>query len=145
MAKYVSRAPKRPKKSKVIIFLNIVIGLLAALVIICLIGLVSSNRDSSYNRQFGDSYSSYSLERGEYSELINEYERDYGILGMVNSGYEDLAAVAEYAEAAFRYNAYQKAGDTERAAKQKARMDEAAGKTGIYEPELLKIDLILNR
>lgn len=31
MARYISKASKKPKKSKVIIFLNIVIGMLTAL------------------------------------------------------------------------------------------------------------------
>ena len=49
------------------------------------------------------------------------------------------------ADAAFRYYGYVQAGDSERAAAQKARMDEAAKEVGIYEPELAKIESALNR
>ena len=42
MARYISKASKKPKKSKVIIFLNIVIGMLTAFVIFFLIGFLSS-------------------------------------------------------------------------------------------------------
>ena len=52
MTKYVSTAPKKPKKSKVLIFLNIVIGILTAAVIIRLVIflLIDSDRHGYYNR-----------------------------------------------------------------------------------------------
>ena len=145
MARYISRAQKKPKKSKVIIFLNIVIGILVAFIIMGLIGFVGSMGDNYYTREFGDTMTSYSIDDGDYADLLNEYYSDYGNLGYVNKGYEDAAALAEYAEAAFRYNAYQQAGDSERASRQKALMDQAAAGVGIYEPELSKTDERLGR
>jgi hypothetical protein len=129
----------------VIIFLNIVIGMLTAFVIFFLIGFFSSGGNDYYSRKFGDSLTSYSIERGQYAQLINEYNSDYGAIGSVNSGYEDAAAVAEYAAAAFRYKAYLQSGDSERAAVQKQRMEKAAAEVGIYAPELTKIDRALDR
>ena len=143
--RYISKASKKPKKSKVIIFLNIVIGMLTAFVIFFLIGFLSSGGNDYYSRKFGDSFTSSSIERGQYAQLINEYNSDYGAIGSVNSGYEDAAAVAEYAAAAFRYKAYLQSGDSERAAVQKQRMEKAAAEVGIYEPELSKIDSALDR
>ena len=140
---YVSRAPRGPKKSKVIIFLNIVIGLLLAVLLIVLIARLSGSNNSYYTRIFGDGYEHYSIEKGEYAELIDEYERYGGILGRVNKGSEESAAVAEYADAAFRYNAYEYAGDSERAARQKQRMDKAVSELGLYAPEAAKIDKCL--
>ena len=125
MARYISRAKSRPKKSKVIIFLNIVIGMLAALCIFMLIGFFTTDDSHYYNRGFDAYYISDYIHKGDYAPL--------------------LAALAEYADAAFRYNAYLQAGDSEMAAVQKARMDEAAKKVGIYEPELSKIGIALNR
>ena len=145
MARYISKASKRPKKSKVILFLNIVIGMLAAFVIFFLIGFFTSGGDNYYSRKFGDSLSSNNIERGQYAQLVNEYNYNYGAIGSVNSGYEDAAAVAEYAAAAFRYKAYLQAGDSERAAVQKERMEKAASEVGIYEPELSKIDSALDQ
>ena len=145
MARYISKASKKPKKSKVIIFLNIVIGMLTAFVIFFLIGFFSSGGNDYYSRKFGDSFTSSSIERGQYAQLINEYNSDYGAIGSVNSGYEDAAAVAEYAAAAFRYKAYLQSGDSERAVVQKQRMEKAAAEVGIYEPELSKIDSALDR
>ena len=55
--KYVSRAPRAPKKSKVIIFLNFVIGLLLAVLLIVLIARLSGSNNSYYSRVFGDGYS----------------------------------------------------------------------------------------
>jgi hypothetical protein len=141
--KYVSRAPREPKKSKVIIFLNFVIGLLLAVLLIVLIARLSGSNNSYYSRVFGDGYEHYSIEKGEYAELIDDYERYGGILGRVNKGHEDSAAVAEYADSAFRYNAYEYVGDTERAARQKQRMEKAADAMGIYMPEAAKIDKCL--
>ena len=110
-----------------------------------LIGFVGSMGDNYYTREFGDTMTSYSIDDGDYADLLNEYYSDYGNLGYVNKGYEDAAALAEYAEAAVRYNAYQHAGDSERASRQKALMDQAAAGVGIYEPELSKIDERLGR
>ena len=145
MARYISRAPKKPKRSKVIIFLNVLIGILTAAVIITAVGYWSSNRNSYYDRKFGDSTTHYNVERGEYSELVYDYNYDGGSIGMVNKGYEDLAAVAEYADAAFRNSAYEKAGDAETAKIQRERMEKAASEAGIYSPELSKIDSLLHR
>ena len=145
MARYISRAPKKPKRSKVIIFLNVLIGILTAAVIITAVGYWSSNRNSYYDRKFGDSTTHYNVERGEYSELVYDYNYDGGSIGMVNKGYEDLAAVAEYADAAFRHSAYEKAGDAEAAEVQRERMEKAASEAGIYSPDLSKIDSLLSR
>ena len=145
MARYISRAPKKPKRSKVIIFLNVLIGILTAAVIITAVGYWSSNRNSYYDRKFGDSTTHYNVERGEYSELVYDYNYDGGSIGMVNKGYEGLAAVAEYADAAFRHSAYEKAGDAEAAKIQRERMEKAASEAGIYSPELSKIDSLLHR
>ena len=147
MTKYVSTAPKKPKKSKVLIFLNIIIGILTAAVILRLVIFIYSERDRNgyYNRAFGDSSVMYSIERGKYAELVDRYIYDRGVIGMVNSDYEDMAAVAEYADAAFRYGEYSGSGDTKRAQRQKERMDKAAEKVGIYGPELEKIDSLLDR
>ena len=145
MVRYISRAPKKPKRSKVIIFLNVLIGILTAAVIITAVGYWSSNRNSYYDRKFGDSTTHYNVERGEYSELVYDYNYDGGSIGMVNKGYEDLAAVAEYADAAFRNSAYEKAGDAEAAKIQRERMEKAASEAGIYSPELSKIDSLLHR
>ena len=145
MARYISRAPKKPKRSKVIIFLNVLIGILTAAVIITAVGYWSSNRNSYYDRKFGDSTTHYNVERGEYSELVYDYNYDGGSIGMVNKGYEDLAAVAEYADAAFRNSAYEKAGDAEAAKIQRERMEKAASDAGIYSPDLSKIDSLLSR
>ena len=78
MARYISRAQKKPKKSKVIIFLNIVIGILVAFIIMGLIGFVGSMGDNYYTREFGDTMTSYSIDDGDYADLLNEYYSDYG-------------------------------------------------------------------
>ena len=145
MARYISRAPKKPKRSKVIIFLNVLIGILTAAVVITAVGYWNSNRNSYYDRKLGDTTTHYDVERGEYSDLVYEYYYDGGAIGMVNGGYEDIAAVAEYADAAFRHSAYEKTGDAEAAKIQRERMEKAASKAGIYGPEMAKIDSLLSR
>lgn len=145
MAKYISTAPKKPKKSKVIIFLNVLIAILTALVIIMLISYGTNNMNGYYNRKFGDNYEQHELRNGNYAGLIYDYYYNGGSIGRVDKGSEDLAAVAEYAEAAFRKSAYEKAGDTERANVQNSRMEKAAAASGIYSPEITKIDELLKR
>lgn len=145
MARYISRAPKKLKRSKVIIFLNVIIGILTAAVLITAAGYWNSNRDSYYDRKFGDSTTHYDVEKGNYSELVYEYYYDSGAIGLVNKGYEDMAAVAAYADAAFRHSAYEKTGDAKAAGVQKERMEKAASEAGIYSPEMSKIDGLLSR
>ena len=128
-----------------IIFLNVLIGILTAAVVIAAVGYWNSNRNSYYDRRFGDSTTHYDVERGNYSDLVYEYNYDGGSIGMVNKGYEDLAAVAGYADAAFRHSAYEKAGDAKAAGTQKERMEKAASGMGIYSPEMSKIDSLLSR
>lgn len=141
--RYVSRAPKKPKKSKVVIFLNFVIGALMAILLIVCFTMTIGRNDNYYSRTFGDGYEHYTIERGEYAELISEYVRYCGILGRVNKGSEEAASVAEYADAAFRFRAYEYAGENEKAARQKQRMDEAVSSMGLYSPEAAKIDNFL--
>ena len=145
MARYISKKSRKPKRSKVIIFLNVLIGILTAAVVIAAVGYWNSNRNSYYDRRFGDSTTHYDVERGNYSDLVYEYNYDGGSIGMVNKGYEDLAAVAGYADAAFRHSAYEKAGDAKAAGTQKERMEKAASGMGIYSPEMSKIDSLLSR
>ncbi len=141
--RYVSRGPKEPQKSKVLIFLNVVIGVLLALLLIVFFGRLSELNSNYHRREFGDGYEHYTIEDGRYSELIDEYARYGGILGRVNKGSEESAAVAEYADAAFRHSAYEYAGESEKAARQKQRMDAAITSMGLYTPEAAKIDNLL--
>ena len=148
MTRFISSAPKKrnkPKRSKVIIFLNVLIGLLTAAVLIAAAGYWNSNKNSYYDRKFGENYDYRSLEKGDYADLLYQYHYDGGSIGRVNKGYEDISAVAGYADAAFRRGAYEKAGDEKAALTQKERMEKAASAVGIYEPELSGIDRLLNR
>ena len=138
--RYVSRSSKRPKKSKVIIFLNVVIGFMLAIFLLVCFGMVISGSGNYYSRTFGDGYEHYEIERGNYSQLVYDYQYYGGIIGRVNKGSEEAAAVAEYADAAFRHSAYEYVGDTEKAARQKQRMEEAEASLGLYSPEAAKID-----
>lgn len=157
MAKFISTVSKKPgrsknfgkapkqKRSKVIIVLNVLIGILLAAVLITAIGYWTSNKDSYYEREFGDVSVRRDLEREIYPDILYEYYYCGGWTGRVSKGYEDVAAVVRYADAAFRHSAYENAGDSERAAAMKKRMDEAASAVGIYGPELEKIDGLLSR
>ena len=80
MTKYVSTAPKKPKKSKVLIFLNIVIGILTAAVIIRLVIflLIDSDRHGYYNRTFGDMSAVYSLHGERRCSESTAAERAHG-------------------------------------------------------------------
>jgi hypothetical protein len=92
---------------------------------------------------YGDGYEHYDIEKSRYAELVDDYHRYGGILGRVNKGSEEAAAVAEYADAAFRHSAYEYAGESEKAARQKQRMDAAITSMGLYTPEAAKIDNLL--
>ena len=109
MARYVQRkGAKMPRKSVLLIVLNILIGIELAGILLILLTFRGTNNDTYYNRKFHDQYSYYSIERGDYAELVNDYYNDWGILGRIKSGSEEAAALADYADAAFYRNAYDK-------------------------------------
>ena len=145
MARFISTAPKKPKRSKVIIFLNVIIAFLTVCVLIVLINYGGDNMNGYYNRKFGDNYEQHELRNGNYSGLIYDYYYNGGSIGRIDKGSEDLTAVAEYADAAFRKSAYENAGDTEKANVQSSRMEKAEAGAGIYSPEISKIDELLKR
>lgn len=154
MAKYVRRGGPKPRKSKLLIFLNILIG--AALVIILIEAAVLIDQNNSggyYNRQFEEGYSFRNIERGNYADIVEQYYSDWGVLGQVKAGSEEAAAVADYADAAFRLNAYERTDGEDAAVpgaagkdnavsagKLRERMQADREKMGIYLPEADKID-----
>ena len=145
MKRYISRAPKKPRKSKVLIFLNVVIGILTGFVLLGLITFLADANDNYYTRKFGSASASRDIESGQYAELIQEYQYDRGVIGRVSEGYEEAAAVAEYADAAMRFKAYKESGEDALSAVQRSRMEDAAKRVGIYKPEMSRIDGILSR
>ena len=151
MARYVQRkGAKGPRKSVLLIVLNILIGIELAGILLILLTFRGRNNNTYYNRKFDDQYSYYSIERGDYAELVNDYYNDWGILGRIKSGSEEAAALADYADAAFYKKAYDKtaaedgaaqdAAAAERAQKFAERMEKDREIMGIYLPEADKID-----
>ena len=154
MARFVQRNP-RPRKSVLLIILNILIGIMLAVVVLCGIAFRINSRESYRYRKFDEQSSFYSIQRGRYADLVEDYYYYQGILGEIREGSEEAAALADYADAAFRYSAYEAALSGEQTAlseegalrdrmqKQMKRMLTDRERAGIYAPEADRIDRML--
>lgn len=105
------RTGKRP--SGAVRFLNILIIVAALAAGICLIRMVGELR-SAFDR---DRYSSleYSLQQGEYADMIRQYYGRYYDVAPFASAHAESYHVAGYADAAFRCRFYEAIGKREQA------------------------------
>ncbi len=151
MAKYKRKNTAKPRRSKLLTALNVMIGIALALVLMAVIATLSDNLGSYYNRKFDESYSYYSLQNGDYAQLVEDYYDNWGIFGEIKSGSEELAAVADYADAAFRLSACEREGtadgrsivDDSILTGLRERMEKDREQMGVYLPEADKIDGML--
>lgn len=66
----------------------------------------------------------------DYAYLVANYHEDKQYGGILSGTRKECYGVAEYFEAAFMYQAFSEAGDTERAAREKEKMDVAYEEMG---------------
>ncbi len=108
-------------RSVLIRFLNFLIIVTALAAGICLIRMVSELR-SAFER---DRYNTleYSLQQGEYSDMVRQYYSLYYDVAPFSSTHEESYHVAGYADAAFQHQFFQAMGEKERAAAMAQRME----------------------
>lgn len=133
------------KKSIIVRILDIGIIILSIFFVISLLYAVHSvweeNKYSSYVYE-ADTFQ-YRLEDEDYQSMVEMYYSNQAT-GKANSKkYAEYYAVARYYEAAAMYKAYSEDGDSERAGKAYAAMEEAAAELGDFSFQADRIKSIL--
>ena len=131
------------KASRLVRFLNILIVASAIAAGICLIRMVREIR-YTFDRE---PYSSleYSLQQGDYADMVREYYRRYYDIAPFESEHEEGYRLAEYADAAFRARLYEAAGDREMAEHCARRAENARSGCGSLTVAIEDIDRALER
>lgn len=117
------KATAEKNSSKTVNLLNILILIVAAAAVIMMGKMIGELR-FAFNR---DPYSSmeYSLQSGDYAEMIRTYYyRSYDVAPF-DTPYEEEYHVAEYADAAFRHQFFTASGNREMAGRFAERMQKA--------------------
>ena len=128
------------RRSALVVILNIVIGILTVVFLIACVTFARAHLAERGMNYFADKYVFREIERHEYGTLVENYYYDHADILEVDPAYSEAAAVARYAEAAFRYSGYIAMGDTAAADAQSAIMEQARGEISTYLPELEIID-----
>ncbi|MBO4915420.1 MAG: hypothetical protein J5449_09465 [Oscillospiraceae bacterium] len=129
------------KKAPRIMLLNILIVLMAFVTVVSVVRLVSEVR-SSFVR---DRYNSmeYSLHDGDYGDMVYHYYYWHYDVDPFSTPSEEEYHVAAYADAAFRHQLFEAAGDGEMADRCLRQMAQAREGTGSLSVSADEVDRIL--
>lgn len=109
--------------------MNIVIVILCIVLFLGGIQMISALRDA-FARPSRAKYMENLIRYENYANLLNSYHEDVVYGGLVTETKKECYGVAKYFEAASMYRAYLETGDTERAAREKEKMDAAYEEMG---------------
>ena len=134
---------KREKAVKTVStgLLNVLTVLMAFVLLVSVVRLVSEMR-SAFVR---DRYNSmeYPLREGDYGEMVENYYRWHYDVDPFSTPNEEEYNVAAYADAAFRHQLFEAAGDEDMAARCERKMEEARAKTGSLSVSADEVDRLL--
>lgn len=109
--------------------MNIVIVILCIVLFLGGIQMISALWDA-FARPSRAKYMENLIRYENYANLLNSYHEDVVYGGLVTEAKKECYGVAKYFEAASMYRAYLETGDTERAAREKEKMDAAYEEMG---------------
>lgn len=112
--------------------MNIVIIVLAIVLVISLYFAVTEIYDASHIYRNKENSFMYAVEDGSYARMASMYHENMAADGKEKESYREYYGVAKYFEAAFFYEMYCEAGDTNRAQKYKGMMDAAVVDMGDF-------------
>ncbi len=132
---------EKPTKTLSVSLLN-VITILMAFVMLVSVGHLVSEMRSAFVR---DRYHSmeYPLQEGDYAEMVYNYYRWNYDVAPFSTPNEEEYQVAAYADAAFRYQLFGAAGEEEKSAYWRQRMEQAREKTGSLSVSADEVDRLL--
>ena len=117
------------KQNGALLVMNIVI---IALCLVLFGGTIYMFKQLNYafSRPVQTSWLESNVRNENYAYLVANYHQDEVYGGLISGTKKECYGVAKYFEAASMYKAYLESGDTERAAREKERMDEAYEEMG---------------
>ena len=127
----------KKRRPPVIRLMNLFTVIAALLLVISLIHLVSELRSAFVRDRFGTI--EYSLEDGNYGQMVSQYYRMYYDAAPFSSPYEPAYQTAAYADAAFHHQFFTAVGNHEAAARWAQRMEDARlgmGELAVVAPDV---------
>lgn len=129
MVNLKNKLKQTQKQSGALLIMNIVI------IILCLVlfgGTIHMFQQlySAFSRSMKTDWLESNVRNENYAYLIANYHEDEVYGGILSGTKKECYGVAAYFEAASMYKAYLETGDTERAAREKEKMDAAYEKMG---------------
>lgn len=112
-------------KDKIVFILNIVIVILAVILVMALSGAAMEIYDTLSDYSYDENSFIYRIEDEHYANLVQMYYANCGSDGKEEKSMQEYYDLAKYFEAAFHHKIYAESGDTVRAEKYKAMMNEA--------------------
>ena len=143
MPKYRSRGKKNSDAARtpaLVIFLNIVIGILTAAFLAAAINYFRVQTQEREMLYYDDNYIYREVERHQIYDLVEGYYYDHVDLLPVEEAYREAAAIARYANAAVMYRGFALEGETQIAQRWLDVMKGAQEEVSFYRPELDFID-----
>ena len=136
------KGPRRnsSRRPALVIILNILIGIFTVIFLGACFSFAKAHLEERGMNYFADKYIYREIERHEYADIVENYYYDHADILEVEPAYAEAAAIARYAEAAFRYSGYAAMGDTAAAERQRVIMDRSRSEVSTYLPELDRID-----
>lgn len=111
------------RKTPAVRFLNLLTVIAALLCVISAIHTVNELRSAFARDPYGTI--EYSLEDGNYGQMVSQYYRMYCDVAPFSSPYEQNYQAAAYADAAFHHQFFTAVGNHEAAARWAQRMEDA--------------------
>lgn len=119
------------RQNVVILIMNIVIVVLC-LLLVCTGAVMVEELRYAFSTYYSEDNMGYNVEYGSYDQLAEQCHMLVAEDEHVSRKVREYIGVAQYFEAAFFYKAYEAVGDAERAAGEKAKMEQAYEEMGSW-------------
>lgn len=129
MANLKNKLKQTQKQSGALFVMNIVIVALCLILFGGTIYMFQQLKDA-FSRPVRTQWMENNISSENYAYLVANYHQDEVYGGLLSQSKKECYGVARYFEAASMYRAYLEAGDTERAAREKEKMDAAYEEMG---------------
>lgn len=129
MVNLKNKLKQTQKQSGALLVMNIVIVALCLILFGGTIYMFQQLKDA-FSRPVRTQWMENNISSENYAYLVANYHQDEVYGGLLSQSKKECYGVARYFEAASMYRAYLEAGDTERAAREKEKMDAAYEEMG---------------
>ena len=120
------------RKKPLIFILDSIVSILSVLLLIIIVSAVGELIDDYHYASNEEPMFSYRMEEENYSEMVGMYYENVAAGRGDNAALQEYYGVAKYFEAATNYKLYLDAGENQKAAVWKEKMDEAFKQMGDF-------------